>query len=156
MKEFGAPDYMVRQDNKLVHEKGIFTSPNPKLGRGLAPTTEQLIVEMYLSDEMSRVMPGMKDYVSIMTDTGKREHVQKRLILCSLKALYEHFKTLHPNVKVGFSMFASRRPKHCVLAGGSGIHSVCVCTLHQNTKLMFIVANYPYSVSNQSVTIGTV
>ena len=59
-------------------------------------------------------MPGMKDYVSIMTDTGKREHVQKRLILCSLKELYEHFKTLHPNVKVGFTMFASRRPKHCV------------------------------------------
>ena len=53
MKEFGAPDYMVRQAKKLVHEKGIFTSPNPKLGRGLAPTTEQLIVEMYLSDEMS-------------------------------------------------------------------------------------------------------
>ena len=36
-----------------IHEKCIFTSPNPKLGKGLAPTTEQLIVEMYLSDEMS-------------------------------------------------------------------------------------------------------
>ena len=58
MKEFGAPDYMVRQAKKLVHEKGIFTSPNPKLGRGLAPTTEQLIVEMYISDEMSRVILG--------------------------------------------------------------------------------------------------
>ena len=150
MKEFGAPDYMVRQAKKLVHEKGIFTSPNPKLGKGLAPTTEQLIAEMYLSDEMSRVMPGMKDYVSIMTDTGKREHVQKRLILCSLKELYEHFKTLHPNVKVGFSTFASRRPKHCVLAGGSGTHSVCVCTLHQNTKLMFIGSKLPI-FSQQSI-----
>ena len=114
------------RQKKLVHEKGIFTS-NPKLGRGHAPTTEQLIVEMYLSDEMSRVMPGMKDHVSIMTDTGRREHVQKRLILSCLKDLYEHFKTLHPNVKVGFSTFASRRPKHCVLAGGSGTHSHSVC-----------------------------
>ena len=139
------------RQKKLIHEKGIFTSPNPKLGRGLAPTTEQLIVKMYLSDEMSRVMPGMKDYVSIMMDTGKREHVQKRLILCSLKELYEHFKTLHPNVKVGFSTFASRRPKHCVLAGGNGTHSVCVCTLHQNTKLMFIGSKLPI-LSQQSIS----
>jgi hypothetical protein len=29
------------------------------------------------------------------------------------------------------------RPKECVLAGGSGTHSVCVCTIHQNMKLMF-------------------
>ena len=76
MREFGAPEYMVRQAKNLVHEKGIFPSPNQKLGRGLAPTTEQLIVEMYLSDEMSRVMPGMKDYVSVMTDTGKRERAE--------------------------------------------------------------------------------
>ena len=43
---------MVRPAKKLVDEKGIFTSPNPKLGRCLAPTMEQLIVEMYLSDEV--------------------------------------------------------------------------------------------------------
>ena len=88
---------------------------------------------MYLSDEMSRVMPWMKDYVSIMTDTGKSEHVQKRLILCSVKELYEHFTTLHPNVKVGFSTFASRRTKHCVLAGRSETHSVCVMELCTKT-----------------------
>ena len=35
-----------------------------------------------------------------------------------------------------FSKFASLRPKECVLAGESGTHSVCVCTIHQNVKLM--------------------
>lgn len=28
------------------------------------------------------------------------------------------------------------RPKNCVLVGSSGTHSVCVCTIHQNFKLM--------------------
>ena len=28
------------------------------------------------------------------------------------------------------------RPKNVALAGASGTHSVCVCTLHQNVKLM--------------------
>ena len=28
------------------------------------------------------------------------------------------------------------RPRHCVLPGSSGTHSVCVCTIHQNSKLM--------------------
>ncbi len=29
------------------------------------------------------------------------------------------------------------RPKECILAGGSGTHSVCVCKTHENTNLMF-------------------
>ena len=32
------------------------------------------------------------------------------------------------------------RPKHCILAGASGTHSVCVCTIHQNVKLMVLGA----------------
>ena len=35
-----------------------------------------------------------------------------------------------------FSKFAEFRPKECVLPGSSGTHSVCVCTKHQNVKLM--------------------
>ena len=41
-------------------------------------------------------------------------------------------------IKVGFSKFADFHPKHCVLAGASGTHSVCVCTIHQNVKLMML------------------
>jgi len=40
--------------------------------------------------------------------------------------------------KIGFSKFADLRPKHCVLAGASGTHAVCVCTIHQSIKLMMI------------------
>ena len=75
--------------------------------------------------------------MSVVTAEGKREHCQKRLILCNLKELYEQFKTIYPGTIVGFSTFAMQRPKECILAGSCGTHSVCVCSLHQNAKLMF-------------------
>ena len=42
----------------------------------------------------------------------------------------------HPGSKVGLSKIAKLGPKECVLAGATGTHSVCVCTIHKNVKLM--------------------
>ena len=72
-----------------------------------------------------------------MVTEGQRHHEQKRLVLCNIKEAYQQFKVTHPGMDIGFSKFAELRPKQCVIAGGSGTHSVCVCTTHQNTKLMF-------------------
>ena len=41
-------------------------------------------------------------------------------------------------MKIDFSSFADLRPKECVLVGSRDTHSVCVCTIHQNVKLMNI------------------
>lgn len=136
MEVFGVSNYMARQAKKLVQEKGILSTPNPKCGKMLPKDTLNLVESFYTSDDVSRVMPGKKDVASIMTTAGQREHCQKRLLLCNLKEAYAQFKMHHPGVEVGFSKFADLRPKQCVLAGASGTHSVCVCTLHQNTKLM--------------------
>ena len=87
-------------------------------------------------------MPGRKDYVSVKQD-GNRIHVQKRLVLNNLKQLYHEFKERLPSLKIGFSKFASLRPKQCILAGAAGTHSVCVCTIHQNVKLMFHTIKLP-------------
>ncbi|KAG8239007.1 hypothetical protein J437_LFUL005064 [Ladona fulva] len=80
-------------------------------------------------------MPGKKDFVSAWKN-GMKEHVQKRLILSNLKELNSHFKEEYADLKIGFSNFALMRPKNCVLPGSSGTHCVCVCTIHQNIKLM--------------------
>jgi hypothetical protein len=53
-----------------------------------------------------------------------------------LKELYTHFKNSHPGVKAGFSKLASLHPRNHIMAGATGTHSVCVCTIHQNVKLM--------------------
>ena len=45
-------------------------------------------------------------------------------------------------MKIEFSKFCTLHPKLCVIAGSSGIHSVCVCTTHQNTILLVGALNW--------------
>lgn len=135
--EFNASERQVRKAKEMVAEHGILTLPNSKKARNkLTSETESLVKAFYANDENSRLLPGMKDFVSVKKDDGSREQVQKRLILCNLSELYEKFIQKHSDVTIGFSKFAELRPRHCVLAGSSGTHTVCVCTHHENVKLM--------------------
>ena len=84
---------------------------------------------------ISRQCSGKKYYVSIRTDKGNKIQVQKCLILCNLKEAFLKFKQEEINT-IGFSSFCSLQPKHCLLAGSVGTHSVCVRTHHQNPKLL--------------------
>ncbi|KAJ8688286.1 hypothetical protein QAD02_024081 [Eretmocerus hayati] len=98
--------------------------------------TIDTVKEFYENDDNSRIMPGMKDVKCVRVDNNVKVFVQKRLVLYNIRELYLKFKDLHPDVKVGMTKFAEARPVHCVLAGSSGTHSVCVCVYHQNVKLM--------------------
>ena len=137
-EEFGVSNYMARKAKDLVKDQGILSSPNPKHGSSsLSQATISLVQAFYELDKVSRIMPGKKDFVSIRKG-DQHAHVQKRLMLGNLKEVYQQFKEKHPTDKIGFSKFADLRPKHCILAGASGTHTVCVCTIHQNVKLMMI------------------
>lgn len=136
MREFNAPNYIVRQSKKILKEKGFMEGPNPKPGKCLPIETVKTVHSFYESDEVSRAMPGIKDCVTVTEPDGNKTKISKRLILCNLKEAYKHFKDNFSNIKLGFSKFAELRPKQCILAGQSGTHSVCVCTSHQNIKLM--------------------
>ena len=87
-------------------------------------------------------MPGKKDFVSVKKE-GKRQHIQKRLVLSNLREVYGEFKERFPDQKIGFSKFANLRPRHCILAGAGGTHSVCVCAIHQNVKLTMMEMQLP-------------
>lgn len=137
--EFGASNFMARKAKQLVKDKGVLSSPDPRPGRQLPQEVLDHVAKFYENDKHSRCMPGKKDFVSVLSANG-RIHVQKRLILCNLKELYQHFKMKYPQQHIGFSKFAELRPKHCILAGASGTHSVCVCIIHQNVKLMLLGA----------------
>jgi hypothetical protein len=65
------------------------------------------------------------------------DNVQKQLVLCNLKGAYIKFKETRPDIS--FSKSSELRPKWCVLAGAYGTHTTCVCTIHQNMKLMMQV-----------------
>ena len=85
----------------------------------------QTVRDFYLFESVSRHMPGMKDFVSVTVD-GEKKHLQEHLVLCIWK------KCLNFSRKQSSSKFCW---KQCILARSSGMHSVCVCTKHQNVKL---------------------
>lgn len=134
-REFSISNRMARKAKTLVAEKGILSTPNQKFGKKIADDIIEKVKQFYDSDDVSRIMPGKKDYVTIRLGETRMQ-VQKRLILGNLKEIYQLFKKLYAEIDIGFSKFAELRPKHCVIAGGSGTHCVCVCTYHQNVKLM--------------------
>ena len=138
-EEFETTYFMARTAKQLVSEDGVLSDPNPKAGKIRTTETVEMVKNFYLSEEISRIMPGQKDFVSVVVD-GKREHKQKHLVLCNLKEAFQLFKDKYPDAKIGFSKFADLWPKQCVLAGSAGTHFVCVCTIHQNIKLMMIGA----------------
>ena len=49
--------------------------------------------------------------------------------------MFQKLKEVFPDTKIDFSKFASLRPKKCVLAGASGTHSVCACTIHHKHEI---------------------
>ena len=124
-----------------VNEKGILSSPNPRSGKTLSAEVVNQVRCFYESDDISRVMPE-KDTVSVRVG-NKKIACQKRLILCNLDEAYRIFKDKYPELKIGFSKFAELRPKYCVLAGSSGTHLVCFCTIQQNVKLMMHAVDIP-------------
>eukprot|EP00731_Ephydatia_muelleri_P038605 Em0825g2a len=56
----------IEKAKELVAEKGILSSPNPKGGMTLPTKTEEEVKNFYLSDVISCVMPGKKDFVSVL------------------------------------------------------------------------------------------
>ena len=96
----------------------------------------QLVKEFYLSDAVSRIMPGKRDCISVKVN-GKKTLMQKRLLLSNLIEAHRQFQNEHPDVKVGRSKLMELCPKNVVLAGTAGTHNVCECALHQNVKLTF-------------------
>ena len=89
-------------------------------------------------------MPGQKDTKSVKIN-GQKSVYQKRLIMGNLKEIFKKFMFENPDIKIGFSSFATFRLAHCVLAGVGGTHSVCVCPIHENMKLI--------ALGNQIITL---
>ena len=125
---------MATQAKHLAIEKGILSTPNPKVGGGLEPDTVESVKKNCYKDEISRVMPGKKDCVTILQN-GEKMKIQKRLVVGNLREVYQQFKASNPERKVGFSKFAMLCLKERVLARSSGSHSVCICN-NNNVKLM--------------------
>ena len=124
----------MKQTRQLKKEKGILGEPESKKGRTLDMATIQRVRAFYEDDEYSRMCPCKKEFVSVRID-GKKVQKQKRLLLLNLNELYLEVKKQWPNDKIGFSKFCELRPKWRITVNSFGMHSVCVCQIHQKIKL---------------------
>ena len=59
---------MSCQAKSLINSGGILSTPNPKEGHGLCEDIKVLVQQFYEYDEMSKMMLGKKDVVSIIVD----------------------------------------------------------------------------------------
>ena len=138
MSEFDVSEFMVRKARKLKDSQGILGKPAARPGKQLSEETKLNVQNFFQDDEISRICPGMRDVVSIPGEVQKH-HEQKRLLLGNLEELHVRYKEVNGNNdKVGFSKFCELRPKWCVTVSSSGSHTVCVCTIHQNVKLLLV------------------
>jgi hypothetical protein len=67
---------MVQTSKKVVPEKGILSSQTIKPGKVLPSATVEMVKQFYVCDEISRIVPGTKDYIYVISE-GKKVHVQK-------------------------------------------------------------------------------
>ena len=142
-KYFNVSELMVCEARKLAREKGILALLDPKRGKCLSKEVENSVKLFYENDEYLWLMPGAKDYVSVTRNVN-----QQCLILCNLKELYQSYKEKFSQHKIGLSKFCKLRPMWGIPISSFSTHSVCVCTVHQNTK--FIVDAF-CSAINKSI-----
>lgn len=152
-EHFQASTQMITVAKLLAAEKGILAMPEPKLGKRLETSIVEKVIEFYNSDDVSRIMAGKKNYVTVK-ENGNKIHKQKRLMLSNLRESYRFYKEQHPNFKVSFSKFAQLRPRQCILPGAHGTHTVCVCLYHENVKLMIDGANINKLSANSDLVLS--
>ncbi|KAJ8884164.1 hypothetical protein PR048_016021 [Dryococelus australis] len=112
MEEFEVSEYAVRQSRQILNEKGILSTPKPRVGKAFNLETAEQVRNCYENDANSRIMPGKKDIVSF----ARNVHKQKRLILTNLRELYAAFIFKFAESIIQLSKFCMLRPKWCVLA----------------------------------------
>ena len=138
---FNVTEYMVRTARNVKKEKGILGIPDSIHRHGLSDELLARVKSFYEEDQISCMCAGKKDFVTIKNSDGTKECHQKRLILCNIREAYLQYKSTFPDDKIGFSKFAELQPKWCRTVGQSGFRNVCVCTYHQNVKLMLSAVN---------------
>ena len=105
VKFFNVTEHSVKMARKLRKEHGILAVPKG-YSREAEEETKVKVKEFFERDDVSRLCPGKKDCVSVKLEDGRKEKVQKRLLLSNLKEIYRHFVTKNPALKVRFSTFA--------------------------------------------------
>ena len=126
----------LRFVNKLTGiSRDLLSKVNKKLSyssrRRLPDESKKLTDAMvaFLERGDSRVMPGKDDFVNC-----NGEKVQKHYLNDYIHNLHSKFRAENPNIRVGKTAFAQRRPKYIIPTSFSS-RRTCLCQHHQNMSL---------------------
>ena len=89
-KVFGVSRRLATRAKKLRATEGFASQENPKTGHPLDVSIVEKVKNFYLSDEISRVLPGKKDSKSVVID-GKRQHVTVSFFRSKRVFIYKTF-----------------------------------------------------------------
>ena len=111
----------------------LYDEDRKKRSDALTDEEVNTVREFYLRDDISRILPGKKFFISVKKPSGEREHRQKRWLHMSIREAYQVFKS-ETSIKIGKSKFAELRPAE-VIPMSSNNQEVCICKYHENIDL---------------------
>jgi len=71
------------------------------------------VKDFYMSDLVSRQLPGKKDYVTVVLN-GQKQKVQKRVLVMTVREAHKVLLSEQNGVTIGESKFASLRPQNVI------------------------------------------
>ena len=98
-REFNCSHRLESQAKEVLITKGVLSTPNSKKEKSLPAHVKDKVKEFYYSDTVSHVMPGKKDFLSVM-ENEETKHIQKRLVLNNLKEVFQLFSEKYPKNRV--------------------------------------------------------
>lgn len=91
--------------------------------------------DFYFRDDISRQMPGIKNYKLIKMSNGEKEKVQTRFMTMSCEEAFELYKAENSSNHVGKTIFYMLRPPQVLLSSKTP-HDVCSCQTHQDMAML--------------------
>ncbi|CAF3979513.1 unnamed protein product [Rotaria sp. Silwood1] len=103
----------------------------------LSEAAKNKAVQFDQIDAISSVATGKKDIVIVKSPEGSNIKVQKRYLVMTVREVYEQFKLIYPNEKIGSTSFSLLRTKHVLLMPDIP-QNVCLCKYHANIDLLLL------------------
>jgi hypothetical protein len=114
---------------KYIPEK-LKPRPPRKNDHCLSAQHGSTVVEFLERDDISRMAPGMRDFVRVPVE-GVKNCEQMRYLNCSLRETFHLFREEYREIRMSLSLFCSLRRQH-ILTFGQIPHEICLCQIHED------------------------
>lgn len=95
-------------------------TPVPKLKpRKSFLGTSEMVRNFFHLDNVSRQLPGKRDFITIKDEFGTKQKIQKRLMLMAVEEARKEFTNMFPDRSISSSKFHSLRPAHVIIMSKS-------------------------------------